>query len=129
MYEMKSEYYTGIELIDQEHAGLFHIADEAYTLLMDEFIVDKFDDIVAIILRLRDYAVQHFKDEEEYMMSIGYKRLLSHKTEHTDFIEKVNSIDFESMDGNQTQALLDILEFLNDWLVHHILEKDMLYMQ
>lgn len=129
MYEMKSEYYTGIELIDKEHEGLFNIADEAYTLLMDEFIVDKFDDIVAIILRLRDYAVQHFKDEEEYMMSIGYRKLLSHKAEHADFIEKVNSIDFDSMDGNQTQALLDILEFLNDWLVHHILEKDMLYKQ
>lgn len=126
MYEMKEDYYIGVELIDKQHEELFTIANEAYLLLKNEFIVDKFDDIVAIILRLKEYAIQHFKDEEAYMLGIGHKKLLSHKTEHEDFIEKVNSIDFDTMDRNQTESLLDILEFLNDWLIHHILEKDKL---
>lgn len=126
MYEMKDEYYVGVELIDTQHAELFNIANEAYLLLKDEFVVDKFDDIVAIILRLKEYAIQHFKDEEAYMLSIGHKKFLSHKTEHEDFIEKVNSVDFDSMDHNQTGTLVDIMQFLSDWLVHHILEKDKL---
>jgi hemerythrin len=126
MYEMKDEYYTGIELIDTQHKELFRIADEAYMLLKDEFVVDKFDDIVAIILRLKDYAIKHFSDEEAYMISIGHKKLFSHKAEHEDFLEKINDVNFADMDHNQTETLLDILEFLNDWLVHHILEKDML---
>lgn len=126
MYEMKDEYYIGIEAIDMQHKELFRIADEAYTLLKEEFIADKFDDIVAIIIGLKEYAIQHFADEEAYMQSIGHKKFLSHKTEHEDFIEKVNSIDFDSMDHNQTGTLLDIMSFLNDWLVHHILEKDKL---
>jgi len=33
MYEMKPEYFTGIDFIDKEHARLFAIADEAYQLL------------------------------------------------------------------------------------------------
>ncbi|SHL54861.1 hemerythrin [Anaerocolumna jejuensis DSM 15929] len=126
MYEMKDEYYIGVKAIDMQHKELFRIADEAYTLLKEEFIADKFDDIVAIIIGLKEYAIQHFADEEAYMQSIGYKKFLSHKTEHEDFIEKVNSIDFDSMDHNQTGTLLDIMSFLNDWLVHHILEKDKL---
>ncbi|SHO48858.1 bacteriohemerythrin [Anaerocolumna xylanovorans] len=126
MYEMKDEYYIGVEKIDMQHKELFHIADEAYMLLKKEFVADKFDNIVAIIVRLKEYAIQHFADEEAYMLSIGYKKFLSHKTEHDDFIEKVNGIDFDSMDHNQTGTLLDIMEFLNDWLVHHILEKDKL---
>lgn len=126
MYEMKADYYTGIELIDRQHEGLFQIANEAYLLVKEEFVADKFDDIVAIIKKLKEYAIQHFKDEEEYMLSIRHKKLLSQKIDHEDFIEKINSIDFENMDRNQTQTLLDILEFLNDWLVHHILEKDKL---
>lgn len=126
MYEMKEEYYIGVEAIDLQHKELFRIADEAYMLLKDDFIVDKFDDIVAIIVRLKDYAAKHFEDEEAYMLSIGYKKFFSQKEEHTDFLDKINSIDFDSMDHNQLQALIDILEFLNDWLVHHILEKDKL---
>ena len=71
-------------------------------------------------------AKKHFSDEEEYMRSIQYKRFLSHKVEHDDFREKLDSIDLEKMDQDQTGTLLDLLEFLSNWLVHHILEKDKL---
>ena len=37
MYEMKPEYYIGIDMIDEEHKQLFKYADEAYELLRDEF--------------------------------------------------------------------------------------------
>ena len=37
MYEMKPEYYIGIDMIDEEHKQLFKYADEAYELLHDEF--------------------------------------------------------------------------------------------
>ena len=33
MYEMKPEYYIGIDMIDEEHKQLFKYADEAYELL------------------------------------------------------------------------------------------------
>ncbi|BCK01182.1 bacteriohemerythrin [Anaerocolumna chitinilytica] len=126
MYEMKPEYYIGVDTIDNEHAELFRIANDAYELVKNDFVPDKFDDIVAIILKLKEYTKQHFADEEAYMLSIGYKRYLSQKAAHDEFIEKINGIDFESIDHNQTKVLLDILDFLNDWLVHHIVEKDKL---
>lgn len=126
MYEMKPEYYIGVDTIDNEHAELFRIANDAYELLKNDFVPDKFDDIVAIILKLKEYTKQHFADEEAYMLNIGYKRYLSQKAAHDEFIDKINSIDFESIDHNQTEVLLNILDFLNDWLVHHIVEKDKL---
>ena len=42
MYEMKPEYYIGIDMIDEEHKQLFKYADEAYELLHDEFTPDKY---------------------------------------------------------------------------------------
>ncbi|MDF2803890.1 MAG: hemerythrin-like metal-binding protein [Anaerocolumna sp.] len=129
MYEMKPEYYTGLTTIDEQHTELFRIADEAYVVLKDEFISDKFDNIVEIIGRLKEYAIKHFADEEAYMQSIRYKKFLSHKIEHDDFIEKLEALDFDQMDRNQKGTLLDLLEFLSDWLVHHILEKDKLISQ
>ena len=45
MYEMKPEYYIGIDMIDEEHKQLFKYTDEAYELLRDDFTPDKYDRI------------------------------------------------------------------------------------
>jgi len=126
MYEMKPEYYTQIEFIDQEHARLFAIANEAYELLMNQFIPDKYDYILQVVEQLKDYTKYHFGHEEEYMNSIGYKRILSQKVAHNDFIEKLEELDIRSIDENQKDALLDLLDFLNTWLIEHIFKKDKL---
>ncbi len=126
MFEMKDEYLTGIKIIDDEHRELFRITNEAYEVLQDEFLSDRFDQIVIIIGKLKEYTIKHFADEEAYMESIQYKRMFTQKIEHAEFVEKLDSVDFDQMDRDQTDALLKLLEFLGDWLVHHILEKDKL---
>lgn len=128
MYEMKPEYFTGIELIDGEHKQLFAYADDVYELLHEEFIPDKYDRIMAILQQLRNYTKKHFADEEAYMESIQYKRIFTQKMQHQEFIDKLDSIDLDSIDAGQDQdsAIEDILNFLTGWLVHHILELDTL---
>lgn len=128
MYEMKPEYLTGIELIDEEHKQLFAYADEAYLLLQEEFIPDKYDQIAAIIQKLREYTKKHFADEEAYMESIQYKRIFTQKIQHEQFIDKLDNIDMDAIEAgvNQDQVIADLLSFLTDWLVHHILEVDTL---
>ena len=93
---------------------------------MDEYVHDKYDYIVEILNELRDYSVTHFQHEEEYMASINYRKLLSQKVEHQDFIDKVSAYDFSQIDENQKDAILEILEFLNEWLIDHILKSDKL---
>lgn len=128
MYEMKADYFTGIELIDEEHKQLFAYANEAYELLQEQFIADKYDRIIDILQKLRDYTKKHFADEEAYMESINYKRIFTQKVQHEAFIDKLDSVDLESIDAgeNQDEAITDLLEFLTDWLIHHILEVDTL---
>lgn len=126
MYEMKPEYLTGIDFIDEEHTKLFSIANNAYELLTDQFIPDKYDYILEVINELKEYTKYHFDHEETYMNSIGYKRILSQKVAHDDFIEKLFSYDSEKIDENQKDVLLELLDFLNTWLIEHILRKDTL---
>lgn len=126
MYEMKPEFFIGIELIDQEHSKLFELANEAYELMQDEFTPDKYDNIMGILNGLKEYAQKHFADEEAYMESIKYKKMFSQKVEHQAFIAKLEEMNPEMIDEHQEQTILDILSFLNDWLIEHILEKDML---
>ena len=126
MYVFKDEFRTGIEHIDDEHQKLFEIADKAYETLMDDFIPDKYDYIVEILSELTEYATTHFEHEEEYMMSIRYKKLISHKAEHVEFFEKISSYDLSEVDERQKDVILGLLEFLNEWLIHHILDSDKL---
>ncbi len=127
MFEMKDEYYLGIEAIDMEHKRLFEIAEEAYQLSKDEFVPDKFDYIVKILNDLKEYTIFHFENEEAYMQSISYKMVFSHKLEHQEFIEKLNHLDWIEIEKDQDAAITGILEFLNHWLVNHILYTDKKY--
>lgn len=54
-------------MIDEEHKQLFQYADEAYELLHNDMILDKFDTIHDVLMNLRNYTVKHFSDEEEYI--------------------------------------------------------------
>ena len=54
-------------MIDEEHKQLFQYADEAYELLHNDMIPDKFDTIHDVLMNLRNYTVKHFSDEEEYI--------------------------------------------------------------
>ena len=126
MYHFKDEYRIGVEHLDQEHEKLFEIADKAYSVLTDEFVHDKYDYIVEILEELKEYSVIHFQHEEEYMASINYRKLLSQKVEHQDFMDKVASYDLSQIDENQKDAIFAILEFLNEWLIDHIVRSDKL---
>ncbi|HEX3076971.1 MAG TPA: hemerythrin family protein [Lachnospiraceae bacterium] len=124
MFEMKDEYKIGVPFIDEQHAKLFEIAERAYQLLSNEYIPDKYDGIVTILQELTDYTRMHFADEEAYMESIGYKKMFSQKIDHNEFVHRLEEIDLQKVDDNQEESILNILNYLNDWLVHHILEKD-----
>ena len=71
MYEMKPEYFTGVDFIDREHARLFELAQETYDLLQDTFQY-KTDQITALVSELIDYTRTHFSHEEAYQKEINY---------------------------------------------------------
>lgn len=123
---MKPEYYIGIDMIDQEHAQLFAYANEAYELLNDEFTPDKYDNIDAILEKLRDYTKKHFADEEAYMESIQYNKLFTQKVQHQEFVDKLDEFIDKHQDEEERQddQIMEILNFLADWLVNHILYVD-----
>ena len=124
MFEMKDEYFTGVEVIDEQHSKLIEIAEMVYQLLQNEFMVDKFDQIVALLKELKEYTIYHFATEEEYMEKNGYVKLFAHRLRHREFIKKLESVDFEHMEENQEKSLDELLNFLVNWLVDHIINMD-----
>lgn len=129
MVVWKEEYSLGIPHIDEQHRKLFDIANDIYALVANQLVTDKYDQIINIINELKDYTVDHFAAEELYMKEKGFRRLLSHKVAHQDFIAKMNEIDLGALDESQEEHLREILQFVTDWLVQHILVEDKQYVQ
>lgn len=125
MLKWKQEFETGIAQIDEQHKHLFEIGNKAQLLLEDK--LDKYDEIVALIDELKNYTIYHFASEEEYMKSIGYRKYLSHKVEHDDFISKIKAVDLEKVDEGQEEYLKNLIGFVFDWITDHILGRDMGY--
>lgn len=129
MFDMNPDYYhIGIAEIDQEHDRLFELANQAYALLHDEKLQDKRQNIIHIMSELVTYARTHFSHEEAYMLKIGYANRESHIAQHRQFEAKLSEIDFNVLEAStiydQLDVLKDLLDFLGDWLINHIISED-----
>ncbi len=123
-FAFTDKYRTGIAIVDEEHQELFRIIRRANDLIKEELLHDKYDEIMSVLDELRNYTVQHFSDEEEYMASIQYEGLEAQKKTHEMFVDKLNDINLDDMDDNQQQYLIELVDFLLMWLVNHILKMD-----
>ncbi len=128
MYEMKPEYYTGIEFIDKEHARLFELARETHELLYDDLLQDKSDQIVHLVSELINYTKIHFSHEEAYQKSIHYPHIEAHAAQHRQFEDSLLEIDLDEIEHDfesQNDTVENLLDFLINWLINHIQKVDM----
>lgn len=124
MVRFTEDYFIGVEQIDKEHEHLFELLNKVAELVKNEFIPDKYDNIMEVMGELTEYTKVHFADEEEYMEKVGYAGLEAQKKAHAGFVAKLEELELEDFDDNQQQVLMDIMDFLCTWLVQHILQMD-----
>ncbi len=122
--EFTDEYLTGIDLIDREHRTLFELVGKAYRQVRQGCSEDSYDEIRELLGELKQYAAEHFRDEEEYMEHIGYAGLDTQRFAHEAFIYRMESIDLAQVDADPEKQLESLLEFLLGWLINHILYLD-----
>jgi len=127
IFKWKDRLNTGIEVIDNQHKRLFEIGTELYNLTSLDDGIDHYDEIVVVINKLKDYTKYHFDYEEQRLEKLNYNGLHDHKIEHQRFIDKLNEIEAKDIDINQKQIILDIIEFIINWISEHIVGTDFKY--
>ena len=112
----------GLPKLDEQHKGLIALSNDLI-LAMDR---GKGTDVLhSLFKKLKNYTIYHFFDEEEYMRLIGYPEIDEHREAHRVLTEKVN--DFEArLQNNQSVAPAEALDFINGWIIWHIMEMDSL---
>lgn len=129
MLAWKKEFEFGIDVIDNQHKKLIEIGSGLFELVNDDSKDDYYDEIVAMLRELEDYTITHFKDEEALFDAVDYMGSMAHKFEHKLFVKKLEGYmtDLEGIDSNQKETLLELLNFVADWLVLHIVKTDREY--
>ncbi len=127
MYSINVEYLTGVTVLDEQHSQLFRLTDQAQTLLKDQNMLYKFDDLEKILSEIRSYTLSHFDEEEKFMTDSSYTKFEEHRKLHQKFMDDLTRIDEEAAHislGTQDSILSELLECLTQWLQQHILVID-----
>ncbi len=73
---------------------------------------------------LASYTVAHFATEERMMEQSGYPDLTTHKARHADLAARARALILSYRTGERFLAT-GLLNFLEDWLKHHIAGDDL----
>lgn len=123
MFKWDEKYSVGIQSIDTQHKQIFEILEK----LVEAMKKGHGSDVTTqIILNLERYAVNHFQKEEYFFQRFNFHGSAEHISEHQDFKNKLVSLKSDLKSGKITLTF-DLLNFLKEWIDHHILVVDKQY--
>lgn len=124
LIEWSDEYSVGLEIFDAEHKKLIAIINELYeavTAGIDKLALQRISD------KLVEYTLMHFKHEEMYFDDWAYPGAAAHIASHTKLRQQVFDYRKQILEMDSKELGLDMLDFLRDWLNHHIMVEDRKY--
>lgn len=85
--EWSDDYNTGVPIVDNAHKGLFQVVRRITSILLENDPVKNRFVCEEAVKYLLDYTVRHFREEETFMLEIGYKGYPMHKHLHDNLRE------------------------------------------
>ena len=117
------DFVIGIKTIDTQHKGLVEEINNLHIAMKE----GRGKEVInSIVNKLVDYAGKHFNTEENIFDDYDYPDTKAHKEEHKNFVTKVLGYK-EKIASGQLLISVDVMNFLKDWLVNHILKSDKKY--
>jgi hemerythrin-like metal-binding protein len=119
-----AQFSVGVPEIDVQHQRIVALINELYDAIESgesEAAVNR------TLHALVDYTQTHFLFEERLMREAGYPDYADHVAMHEGLVLKVADLaEMNRQDGSVKLGNV-LIGFLYDWLTHHILEHDKLY--
>ena len=121
--EWNPSFSVGVAFLDEQHrviTGVINeLAEHAQVAVGSEVISEVLD-------RLTHFASIHFKAEEALLAEHDYPDLEAQKSEHLAYRLKIATLCQETVLHKNTVPE-DLIRFLRNWWVDHILDSDMKY--
>ena len=123
LIEWGQRYMLGINSIDQQHKRLVDLINELhynFGTKVNKTVMHK------VITELVEYTQYHFGYEEQIFDKIGYSDSANHIDQHRKFVETVSDF-YKKFETEKDVLSMEIVDFLKNWLVSHILGSDRKY--
>ncbi len=119
----KEAYSVGIQTLDDDHKRLLYLINTLDTAVHYQtdiaFERQALNEVV-------DYTQTHFAREEKLMQTHQYPDYPDHKKQHEAMIAKVNEF-VQHYDSDRDGTIEELLNYLREWLIHHIQGTDQNY--
>jgi hemerythrin-like metal-binding protein len=127
LIEWTDDMSVGLTELDNDHKLIIEAINQLDANAND---ATRKDVVRQCLMRLRRYAEYHFAREEKVMAACAFPAIEVQKSEHRDFVKRVQEVTrrFDAQPAESAEIISqELLGFLRDWLRHHILIEDMAY--
>lgn len=121
--EWDPSFSVGIERLDEQHKRIIGMING---LASESRATGRSMIITEMLIRLTSFANDHFRAEEDLLEKHGYPDLGRQKEAHSAFCNRLMTFFGEPSHPSESVPK-ELLRFLHDWWVGHILETDMAY--
>ncbi len=118
------ELELGVAEIDRQHQWLVQLTNQLHDELSRP--EPRREAIGDVLEGLVDYTHNHFIVEEVLFQQHDYPETPAHKAEHDGFTSKAMELLMRFEMGEE--ITFEALDFLKEWLVHHICKVDRAYL-
>lgn len=119
------KFSVGVVEIDNQHKLMIETINELIEAVGENPSEQK---LAEIIKKLVEYKKYHFETEEKYFDLYKYEGAEEHKAEHAKFGERLAKLQEESK-GNSIMLAFGLVDFLEDWLIDHLMNMDQKYVE
>jgi len=117
------DYAMRIPSIDAQHRGLVDMLNSLHNGMLEGTGQEQ---LGPLLRGLIDYTGSHFEHEEQLFAQYQYPQAERHTQEHRELTQKV--LEFkDKLESGQARITVELMIFLKDWLIHHILGSDKAY--
>ncbi|NDV23732.1 bacteriohemerythrin [Desulfovibrio sp. JC022] len=121
--EWSDDLSVNVRTIDEHHMKLLDLINELYGAMRQRKSIDVIADFTNDLL---EYTTYHFGYEEKIFDKHRYPETKEHKKLHAIFVQKI--ADFkDEIDAGKLTASTELIRFLKDWLIKHIMVVDAKY--
>lgn len=120
LFKWYKKYSVNNEEIDNHHKTLFNITNKLLANCLD---TNQSNCLEPIIEELVAYSNYHFSAEEQYMRNMGYKDIDKHISEHRSYTQRILYLQ-QVANKNDFGLTKELVVFLGNWILHHVIEED-----
>ena len=124
--EWRDDFCIGVPIVDKAHKALFSIVHKILTLTHDDDDAKRQRGCEEGLKYFKNYVVEHFSQEEEYMRSVKYPYYIAHKRRH-DLMksETLPALEKELIKNEYSpEAIEHFADMCVGWLTSHIIIED-----